>query len=192
MDSSTYTVRSARGAPSRCTSAVPEAKPGEEEKVLKTAPEGNGELILVVDDETAVREITRQILECLWYQVVTAGDGTEALVQYVQRKGEIRVLIVDMMMPYMDGAATIRAIRKIDSKARIIATSGLMTNGYAKEARGLGVDAFLAKPHTAETLLQTLSRGAQQTCDRCLLISVPRLLRESPPVPRPRIGGYSL
>jgi hypothetical protein len=136
--------------------AVPQVKAAEEEAVHEAAQEGSGELILVVDDETGVREITRQILESHGYRVVTAGDGTEALVLYVQRKDEIRVLIIDMMMPYMDGTATIRAIRKIDAKAPIIATSGLMTNGYAKEARGLGVDAFLAKPHTAETLLQTL------------------------------------
>jgi two-component system cell cycle sensor histidine kinase/response regulator CckA len=126
------------------------------EKVQIELPMGKGELILVVDDEATIRGITRQILECYGYGVVTAGDGTEALVQYIQKKGDIRVMITDMMMPFMDGAATIRAIRKIDPKAKIIATSGLLSNGYAKETRGLGVNAFLAKPHTAEVLLQTL------------------------------------
>jgi CheY-like chemotaxis protein len=61
-----------------------------------------------------------------------------------------------MMMPYMDGAATIRAIRNIDPRMRIIATSGLMLNEYARESKSLGVNAFLAKPYTAETLLKTI------------------------------------
>lgn len=117
---------------------------------------GKGELILVVEDEISLRDITRQILESYGYRVMTASDGTDALAQYIARKGEIRLVITDMMMPYMDGAATIRAIRRVDSEALIIATSGLMVGEYAQEAKGLGVQAFLAKPYTAETLLQTL------------------------------------
>jgi nitrogen-specific signal transduction histidine kinase/ActR/RegA family two-component response regulator len=123
---------------------------------LEEIPMGEGELILVVDDEAAVRDITRRILESYGYRVVMAGDGTEALALYVQNKGEIRAMITDMMMPYMDGTSTIRAIRKIDPGARIIATSGLMTNEYAKEAAGLGVQAFLTKPYTAKTFMKTL------------------------------------
>jgi len=119
-------------------------------------PMGKGELILVVEDEISLRDITRQILESYGYRVMTANDGTDALAQYIARKGEIGLVITDMMMPYMDGAATIRAIRRVDPEARIIATSGLMAGEYAQEARGLGVQAFLAKPYTAETLLQTL------------------------------------
>jgi CheY-like chemotaxis protein len=136
--------------------AVEQGAAASEEEGHEGIPMGEGELILVVDDEVAVRDITREILESYGYRVVTAGDGTEALALYVQNKREIRVMITDMMMPYMDGASTIRAIRKIDPGARIIATSGLMTNEYAKEAAGLGVHAFLAKPYTAETFLKTL------------------------------------
>ena len=62
----------------------------------------------------------------------------------------------------MDGAATIRAIKRIDPEARFIATSGLMASEYAKEAKGLGVQAFLAKPYTAEKLLHTLREVLDQ------------------------------
>ena len=127
-----------------------------EETVREGVPMGEGELILIVEDELSLRDITRQILESYGYQVVTAADGTEALAQYLERKGEIRLVFTDMMMPYMDGAATIRAIRKIDPRACIIATSGLMVSEYAKEAKDLGAQEFLAKPYTAETLLKTL------------------------------------
>jgi PAS domain S-box-containing protein len=138
---------------------------GQEEKVPEGIPMGEGELILVVDDEAAVREITKQILESYGYQVLLAKDGTEAVVHYAEKREEIRVVLTDMMMPFMDGAATIRALRRIEPTVKIISTSGLATPGQAKEAAGLGVDAFLAKPYTAEALLGTLRnvlRAAQR------------------------------
>jgi two-component system cell cycle sensor histidine kinase/response regulator CckA len=126
------------------------------ENVQEGIPMGEGQLILVVDDEVALGEITQQILESYGYHVLLARDGTEAVVLYAQRREDIRAVFTDMMMPYMDGAATIRALRKIDPTVKIISTSGLATSGQAKEAAGLGVDAFLAKPYTAEALLLTL------------------------------------
>jgi CheY-like chemotaxis protein len=119
---------------------------------------GEGELILVADDEAAVREITKQILEAYGYKVLLAKDGTEAVVHYAEKSQEIRVVFIDMMMPFMDGAATIRALRNINPMVKIIATSGLATSGQAKEAAGLSVDSFLAKPYTAEALLGTLRK----------------------------------
>jgi CheY-like chemotaxis protein len=66
------------------------------------------------------------------------------------------VILIDMMMPNLDGSATIRALRKIDPNLRIIATSGLMSSQQSATAQSLGVSAFLPKPYTAETLLRTL------------------------------------
>ena len=131
------------------------------------APVGEGELILVVDDEVSMRDITRRS-SSLRISRATAVDGTEALSQYVERKSEIRLVITDMMMPFMDGAATIRALRKIDPRARFIATSGLMISEYASEAREIGAQAFLAKPYTADVLLQTLREvlGCNQPSER--------------------------
>jgi len=89
------------------------------------------------------------------YRVETAGDGTEAVVLYVQNKTDIRAIITDMTMPHMDGIAMIRVIRNIDPRAKIIATSGLTK--HSEETSRLGVQAFLAKPYAADTLLQTLN-----------------------------------
>ena len=119
-------------------------------------PMGGGELILVVDDEPAIREITRQILDSYAYRTVTAANGTEALAIYAARRTDIRAVITDMMMPRMDGASTIRALRELDPRLPIIATSGLTARGQVKEAQGLGVNAFLSKPYAAETLLERL------------------------------------
>ena len=120
-------------------------------------PIGNGELILVVDDEESIREITRGTLETFGYEVVTASDGTEALALYADRKNEITVVLTDMMMPFMDGPATIRALQKMNSEIKIIAASGLSTGHKAGESSLEGVKMFLSKPYTAEKLLKALA-----------------------------------
>ena len=120
-------------------------------------PLGNGELILVVDDEESIREITRGTLETFGYTVLTAGDGTEALALYADKKNEIAVVLTDMVMPFMDGPSTIRALQRMNPKVRIIAASGLGTGLHAGEGALEGVSVFLNKPYTAEKLLKTLA-----------------------------------
>src|SRR5687767_15031125 len=121
-------------------------------------PLGNGELILVVDDEESIREITRGTLETFGYKVLTASDGTEAIALYADRKKEIAVVLTDMMMPFMDGPATIRALQKMNPEVKIIAASGLTAGHKAGEASLEGVKMFLGKPYTAEKLLVSLAK----------------------------------
>ncbi|MFN7948090.1 MAG: PAS domain S-box protein [Blastocatellia bacterium] len=120
-------------------------------------PAGRGETILVVDDELAIREITSSTLEAFNYRVLTANDGAEAIALYAQHRNEIRVVLTDMMMPFMDGPALIRALRKINPEVRIIASSGLTENGKAAEITQSGVRTFLAKPYSADKLLKALA-----------------------------------
>ena len=121
-------------------------------------PLGHGELILVVDDEESIREITRGTLETFGYTVATASDGTEALAVYADKKNEIAAVLTDMVMPFMDGPATIRALLRMNPKVRIIAASGLGAGQRAGEGALEGVSVFLNKPYTAEKLLKTLAR----------------------------------
>ena len=121
-------------------------------------PLGNGELILVVDDEESIREITRSTLETFGYRVLTANDGTEAIALYADRKNEVAVVLTDMMMPFMDGPATIRALQKMERGVKIIAASGLTAGHRAGEASLEGVAMFLGKPYTAEKLLVALAK----------------------------------
>ncbi|HZN08233.1 MAG TPA: PAS domain S-box protein [Pyrinomonadaceae bacterium] len=121
-------------------------------------PLGNGELILVVDDEDSIREITRGTLETFGYRVLTASDGTEALALYADKKNEIAAVLTDMVMPFMDGPATIRALQRMNPKVRILAASGLGTGHHAGEGVLEGVAVFLNKPYTAEKLLKTLAQ----------------------------------
>ena len=82
---------------------------------------------------------------------MTAPDGNEALDLYSSEES-IDLVITDMAMPNMDGPATIRAIRKINPKQKIIAVSGLVS-GYHDEGDDLTVDRFLTKPFTSKRLL---------------------------------------
>ena len=125
-------------------------------------PLGHGELILVVDDEESIREITRGTLETFGYTVVTASDGTEALALYADKKHEIAAVLTDMVMPFMDGSATIRALQRMNPNVRIIAASGLGAGQRAGEGALEGVAVFLNKPYTAEKLLKTLAQVLKQ------------------------------
>jgi PAS domain S-box-containing protein len=120
-------------------------------------PLGNSELIMVVDDEESIREITRGTLETFGYTVLTASDGTEAVGLYADRKNDIAVVLTDMMMPFMDGPATIRALQKMNPAIKIIAASGLAAGHKPGEGSLEGVKVFLSKPYTAEKLLKALA-----------------------------------
>jgi len=128
-------------------------KKQEEEASL---PRGNGETILVVDDETSILIITSQTLQAFGYQVLTATDGAEAVAIYAQHRHEIAVVLTDMMMPIMDGPATIRALTKIDPAVKIVAASGRNASAEVAKASGIGVKHFLTKPYTAGTLLKSM------------------------------------
>lgn len=119
-------------------------------------PGGNGELILVVDDEAIIREITKSALEAYNYRVLTARDGLEAVSVYTQYQQQISVVLLDMMMPSMDGAIAIRQLQKINPHIKIIAMSGLLSNPQTLAIARMGVKAFLSKPSTAQELLQTI------------------------------------
>ena len=120
-------------------------------------PAGRGELVLVVDDEEAIRQITKGTLETFNYRVLTAADGTEAVALYAQHRDEVAAVITDMMMPFMDGPATMRALQKMNPQVKVIAASGLSAGDKTAEATAAGALAFLPKPYTAEKLLKTLA-----------------------------------
>ena len=121
-------------------------------------PRGNGELILVVDDEEAIRQTVKSTLERFGYQAVLAAHGAEALSIFAMRRNEIAVVLTDMAMPIMDGPSTIIAMLSIDPKVRIIGSSGLSSNSSVAKAVGVGIEHFVPKPYTADVLLKTLRK----------------------------------
>lgn len=116
---------------------------------------GNGELVMVVDDEEFILELARETLESAGYQVVTAKDGHEALNIFDRRKQELHAIITDLMMPNLDGVATIRELKARGAGMPIIAASGA-SGDRAAEAIKAGAELFLSKPFTATKLCRVL------------------------------------
>lgn len=137
--------------------AVDAANESDRAAVVSRLPRGNNELILVVDDEENIRWVTEATLERFGYRTTVAADGTDALATYAKRGDEIAAVITDLAMPYMDGEALIRDLKKINPRAKIIAMSGLVSAEQTAELKSLNVNAFLSKPYSAETLLTTLA-----------------------------------
>ncbi|HIK04726.1 MAG TPA: PAS domain S-box protein [Trichormus sp. M33_DOE_039] len=125
-------------------------------KTIQNIPEGNGELILVVDDETSIRETAKTLLLNHNYKVITADNGVDAIALYIKHKTEISVALVDMVIPEMDGMTIIHTLHKINPHLKVIASSGLVFNDKLTFAN-VGIKAFLPKPYTLPELLQTIS-----------------------------------
>ena len=120
-------------------------------------PHGAGEVILVVDDEEHIRTLAGKTLERHGYKVFEARHGAEAIACYAQHC-DIAVVLTDMMMPVMDGLATITALRAIQPDVRVIASSGHSTKDAHERALDAGVAAFIDKPYTVEALVRTIHR----------------------------------
>ena len=111
-----------------------------------------------MDDEALILGTVRATLEKHGYQVITAGNGREAVTLFSRHQKEIRAIFLDMMMPGLDGAATMAALRHIDSTAPILATSGLRLTGKIAESVATAKAGFLEKPYSDEDLLIALRR----------------------------------
>ena len=114
---------------------------------------GQGETILVVDDEESIREVTKQTLENFGYNVVTAFDGVDGVTVYTQQRGKISAVITDVMMPVMDGIAMTRALRRINPEVKVLIMSGLLPESHRGRIMDLDIKIKLHKPFTAKELL---------------------------------------
>jgi two-component system, cell cycle sensor histidine kinase and response regulator CckA len=116
---------------------------------------GNGELILVVDDERHIRDMTMTMLARNGYQVILAADGAEAVLVFAQRAAEIRLVITDLHMPNLDGVMLSRALRRINPTVKTLVFSGMSsTLGSRPDYRIEEFsDGFLPKPFKPEALL---------------------------------------
>ncbi|MBX9257876.1 response regulator [Desmonostoc muscorum CCALA 125] len=119
---------------------------------------GHGELILVVDDEVAIQEITQSSLEAHNYKTLIAGDGIEAIAVYAKNMDKISAVLIDIMLPSLDGLTAIRTLKKINPEVKIIASSGLMSDHKLSTVTSIGVNTFLSKPYTVNELLLSLQK----------------------------------
>ncbi|MFN6569086.1 response regulator [Dendronalium sp. ChiSLP03b] len=119
---------------------------------------GNGELILVVDDEPAIQDITKTSLETHQYQTLIASDGIEAIALYAKHADKISAVLIDLMLPSLDGLTAIRTLKKINPQVKIVATSGLLSRNKLEALDNAGVATFLSKPYTINELLLALQK----------------------------------
>lgn len=143
-----------------CLPAVPEGHAECATKPLAAPPRGQGETILVVDDEPNIRDVVRRTLTGHGYRVLTAGDGTEAVVLFTEHREQIKAVLTDIMMPFMDGVTMVRTMRKMAPGVKIVASTG-MGSARGREDKTaalhtLGVRTLLTKPYTADEVLVTI------------------------------------
>ena len=132
-------------------------------------PRGHGETVLVVDDEAAVREITRLTLEAFGYHVMLATHGAEAVSLYSEYADTIAMVITDLMMPVMDGLAVIHALAQTNPNVTVLAVSGSdVSTGATLVEAGIGAIPVLAKPFSREALLRAVRDGVDKGRSRNL------------------------
>jgi len=135
----------------------------ESETGLSRLPSGNGEMILLVDDEVSICEITKAALENYGYRVLVANSGPEAVTLYAEKRNEVKLVLTDTGMPFMDGHATSIALKKINPSLKIIMASGGAPDRNVKEAAvDVDIAAFAPKPYTVEKLLTIVHEVLQR------------------------------
>jgi len=123
------------------------------------------ETILVVDDEPDLRELLTQVLETGGYHVLSAGSGAEALELWAKRKGDVHLLLTDMIMPDgLSGRMLADRLRTEDPRLRVIYTSGYSAGVPGTELANMEEHNFLAKPYRPATLLQFVRERLDQPC----------------------------
>lgn len=131
-----------------------EAWPSERKEQLY----GQGETILLVDDDAAMREIGHVVLGGLNYELITARDGAEGLMKVAKYRTVLSAIITDFQMPEMDGLGFVRALRYMLPEIPVIVTSGYMEEATAVQFQALGVAARLDKPFTEAQLAEALQQ----------------------------------
>ena len=135
--------------PSSRKSVVPEVPMGGK-------PVGGTETILVVDDETMITDVAEAILKKLGYRVIAVNDG-ESAVETLKRMGnEIDLVLLDMIMPGIDGGKTFDRIRQVQPSVRVILSSGYSINGQASKIMENGCNGFIQKPFNISELAKKI------------------------------------
>jgi two-component system cell cycle sensor histidine kinase/response regulator CckA len=128
-----------------------------------TRKSGRGYTVLLVDDELFILKMTATALEASGFKVITARDGAEAISIYSRHRDEIAVVLLDMMMPGLDGLQTLEQLQRINPEVAVVACSGLRTQQREKEALERGAKYFLPKPYSESQLLEVLSNILRTT-----------------------------
>lgn len=117
------------------------------------------ETLLLVDDEEVIRSMGKRMLERFGYNVLAATDGHDALKLYKKSPEDIDLLILDMVMPNMNGKETLKQIRKINPNVKAILASGYLQENYSDKCLEEGFLGFIPKPFRASHILQVVRQS---------------------------------
>jgi CheY-like chemotaxis protein len=136
----------------------PALAPGGEmrEAEAKALPRGGSETILIVDDEELIRDLGARILTKAGYKVITASNGKKALELYQEKRDEISLVILDLIMPEMGGKGCLEELVKINPAAKVLIASGYTLQDSTKEMADIGANGFVNKPYDVRQLLETV------------------------------------
>jgi two-component system, cell cycle sensor histidine kinase and response regulator CckA len=126
--------------------------------VLNQELEGNQEVILIVDDEPAIRHTTQILLESYHYNTLLAESGADAIAQYTNNPSKIHAVLMDYMMPHMSGITTIQQLQRLNPDLKVIVCSGLNLQQATIEPSDYKIHGFLPKPYSAEDLLTKIKQ----------------------------------
>ena len=126
--------------------------------LTREMPAFGSETILLVDDDDRVREMGLQLIEMGGYRVIAARSGEEALEVYARQRGEISLIILDLIMPGMGGNRCLQELLRIDPDVRILVASGYSENALTAGETGAGARGFVRKPYDAKDILGAIRR----------------------------------
>jgi CheY-like chemotaxis protein len=137
--------------------------PAEEETVKEEEMRGTG-TVLIIEDEHDVRELTKDVLQRLGYSVVATSDGREGIKTYREGKEGIDVVVLDMIMPLMNGTEVFQILKTIDPAVRVVLVSGYSSEGFSGISRLImsGAKCFVQKPFTQNTLARAIREAMKK------------------------------
>jgi CheY-like chemotaxis protein len=121
------------------------------------------ETILLVDDEEMILEVGEKLLNALGYKVILARSGKEAVEIYAQQKDRIDMVVLDMIMSEMGGRETYNRLKELNSKVKVLLSSGYSLDGQAVKILELGCDGFVQKPFNMRVLSQKMREVLART-----------------------------
>jgi two-component system, cell cycle sensor histidine kinase and response regulator CckA len=127
---------------------------------LTESARGEG-LVLVVDDEVGIRSLLQHALEELGYTVLTAEHGGQAVELFERSTEEIILVLIDVVMPVLDGAETAIRIRELDPEVPILITSGIGDDDALRRFEDVRISGFIPKPFSPDQLAQAIAVARQ-------------------------------
>ena len=147
-----------RGTTFKIYFPVSKTHPPEKLDETREMPAFGTETVLLVDDDDRVREMGRQMIEMAGYRVFSARNGEEALEIYAEHKGEISLIVLDLIMPGMGGRRCLEDVLAFDPEALVLIASGHSSSSLGREEMEAGARGFINKPYDAKDILGAIRK----------------------------------